>query len=194
MWVPRHLVHFLLFLLVAAVVLHYAPRYISSQASETYIGKVVGITDGDTLTLLVDRREVKMRLAEIDTPERGQPFGTRAKQALSDLAYGKEARVVVVDVDRYGRTVGRVYVDGRDVNAELVRQGYAWVYRKYAEDPKLYELEEKARKAGRGLWAHPGPVPPWEWRRGVRNLGRTVSRSLNLVRAGLSDFHEGTGV
>lgn len=162
MWVPRHLAHFFLFLLLAGVVLHYAPRYISSESSESYVGQVVGIADGDTFTLVVDRRQVKIRLAEIDTPERGQAFGTRAKQALSELAYGKEARVVVVDVGRYGRTVGRVYVNGTDVNAELVRQGYAWVYRKYAEGPKLYELEDEARKAERGLWAHPGPIPPWE--------------------------------
>lgn len=169
MCVPRHLAHFFLFLLLAAVVLHYAPRYTSSESSEIYVGKVVAITDGDALTLLVDRREVKVRLADIDTPERGQPFGTRAKQALSDLTYGRQARVVVVDVDRRGWTVGRVYVDATDVNAELVREGYAWVYRKYAEDPKLYDLEEEARKAERGLWTHPGPVPPWEWRRGVRS-------------------------
>jgi endonuclease YncB( thermonuclease family) len=91
------------------------------------VGKVVGITDGDTLTLLVGRREVKIRLAEIDTPERRQPYGSRAKEALSKLAFGKRARVVVVDQDRYGWTVGRVYVGDVDVNAELVRRGAAWV-------------------------------------------------------------------
>ena len=89
----------------------------SANAAE-YTGKVVAIADGDTLTLLVDHRQLKIRLAEIDTPERGQPYGSRAKEALSQLAFGKRARVVAVDRDRYGRTVGRVYVGDTDVNAE----------------------------------------------------------------------------
>jgi micrococcal nuclease len=83
-------------------------------------GKVVKIVDVDTLTLLVGNQHLKIRLADIDTPERKQPFGTRAKQALSELAFGKQARVVEVTVDRYGQIVGRVYVDGVDVNRELV--------------------------------------------------------------------------
>ena len=98
-----------------------------------YTGKVVGISDGDTLTLLVpdgaSYRQVKVRLGEIDTPESRQPYGERAKQALSDLAFGQQARVVVQDTDRYGRTVGRVYVGGTDVNAEMVKRGAAWAYR-----------------------------------------------------------------
>lgn len=137
-------------------------------AAEQFTGKVVRIADGDTLTLLVGRNQVKIRLAEIDTPERAQPYGTKAKQALSELAYGKQARVVVVDVDRYGRTVGRVYVGETDVNAELVRRGMSWVYRKSARDQSLYSLEEAARTARAGLWADSAPVPPWEWRRGKR--------------------------
>jgi endonuclease YncB( thermonuclease family) len=100
-----------------------------------YLGKVVGIADGDTLTLLVpdgaSYKQVKVRLGEIDTPESKQPYGERAKQALSDLAYNQQARVVVQDTDKYGRTVGRVYVGSLDVNAELVKQGAAWVYRQY---------------------------------------------------------------
>jgi endonuclease YncB( thermonuclease family) len=138
----------------------------SAKAAE-YTGKVVAIADGDTLTLLVDHRQLKIRLAEIDTPERGQPYGSRAKEVLSKLAFGKRARVVVVDRDRYGRTVGRVYVGDMDVNAEMVRRGAAWVYRKYAKDPALFALEAEARKAKRGLWGLPEAerVPPWEWRR-----------------------------
>jgi endonuclease YncB( thermonuclease family) len=132
-----------------------------------YTGKVVAIADGDTLTLLVDHRQLKIRLAEIDTPERGQPYGSRAKEALSQLAFGKRARVVAVDRDRYGRTVGRVYVSDTDVNAKLVRRGAAWVYRKYAKDQSLFALEAEARRAKRGLWGLPEAerVPPWEWRK-----------------------------
>ena len=76
--------------------------------------------------------------------------------------------MVEVTVDRYGRIVGRVYVDGLDVNAVLVRGGYAWVYRKYSDDAELYDMEAGARKYRRGLWAHLNPIPPWEWRRGRR--------------------------
>jgi len=96
-----------------------------------YTGRVVGISDGDTLTLLTpEKQQIRVRLGEIDTPESRQPYGTRARQALSDLAFGKEARVVVQDTDRYGRTVGRVYVGDLDVNADMVKQGAAWVYRR----------------------------------------------------------------
>jgi endonuclease YncB( thermonuclease family) len=96
------------------------------------LGRVVGITDGDTLTLLTDRREaVRVRLAEIDTPERGQPYGNRARQALADLAFGKIVRIAVRDKDRYGRTVGRVFAGSQDINAEMVRRGAAWVYRQW---------------------------------------------------------------
>ena len=139
----------------------------ASAFAEELRGRVVGITDGDTLTLLESgNRQVKVRLAEIDTPERRQPYGDRARQALSDLAFGKAARVAVVDTDRYGRTVGRVRVDGHDVNAEMVRLGAAWVYRQYSHDPELLVLEDAARAARRGLWALPEAdrMPPWEWR------------------------------
>jgi micrococcal nuclease len=120
-------------------------------AQQTYIGKVVRMANGDTLSILVDEQTRKIRLADIDTPERRQPFGTKAKQALADLTFNKSVRVVEVDVDRYGRIVGRVYANGLDVNAELVKQGYAWVYRKYAKSPELYRLEDEARNAKRGL-------------------------------------------
>ena len=140
-------------------------------------GRVVGINDGDTLTLLTaEKRQVKVRLAEIDTPESRQPWGSRARQALSDLAFGKAARVEVRDTDRYGRTVGRVHVGEIDVNAELVRQGHAWVYRQYSRDPRLLELETEAKAAGRGLWSLPEAqrTPPWEWRHGERSTQRTA--------------------
>lgn len=92
-----------------------------------HAGRVVGVSDGDTITVLVDRREVRVRLAEIDTPEHGQPYGTRAKQVLAELVFGKQVRVAEVDRDRYGRVVGRVYVDGLDVNAEMViSDNYFW--------------------------------------------------------------------
>ena len=112
-------------------------------------------------------QQVKVRLGEIDTPESRQPYGQRAKQALSDLAFNQQARVVVQDTDRYGRTVGRVYVGSLDVNAEMIRQGAAWAYRQYLKDQSLLVLEAQAKAAKRGLWALPEAqrCPPWDWRK-----------------------------
>ena len=137
--------------------------------ADTLEGNVVKIADGDTLTLLTSTNEqVKIRLAGIDTPEKKQPFGNKAKQALANLAFQKQALVEVETKDRYGRTVGVVFVDGLNVNAELVKQGMAWVYRKYTDDKRLYTLESEAKQAKRGLWLDENPIPPWEWRRGRR--------------------------
>jgi len=108
-----------------------------SQASDL-TGKVVGITDGDTFTLLTaDKKQVKVRLAEIDAPESGQPYGNKSKQTLSGLIFSKDIRVVFQTTDRYGRTVGRPYVDDLDVSAEMIRMGAAWAYREYLRDEGL---------------------------------------------------------
>lgn len=145
--------------------------FAQAAVAEEITGRVVGISDGDTVTVLTDtKRQVRVRLAGIDTPESRQPYGSRARQALSDLVFGKRVRVVVQDADRYGRTVGRVYAGTLDVNAEMVRQGAAWVYRQYSRDPALLPLEAEARAARRGLWALPEAerTPPWEWRAAAR--------------------------
>jgi hypothetical protein len=89
--------------------------------------------------------------------------------------------VVEVDQDRYGRVVGRVYVEGLDVNADMVRQGHAWVYRKYATDPELYRLEREAKQQRRGLWASDGNIPPWQWRAGQRTIERHPSTVKGAV-------------
>jgi len=146
--------------------------------SEEMRGHVVAIADGDTLTLLVGGREqVKIRLAEIDTPEKRQPYGNKARQALAALAFKKETTVMWSERDRYGRVVGRVFVDGLDVNAEMVRQGHAWVYRQYASDESLFALENEAKAAKRGLWAlsEADKMPPWEWRRARRSAPKLKS-------------------
>lgn len=140
----------------------------AALCASVHVGRVVGVYDGDTLTLLdAEKQQVKVRLSEIDTPELGQPYGRQAKWALSDLVFGKTVTVNVQNTDRYGRHVGRVYVDTLDVNAEMVRQGAAWVYRQYARDKQLYVLETQAKKAKQGLWglSETERMPPWEWRR-----------------------------
>jgi endonuclease YncB( thermonuclease family) len=130
-------------------------------------GRVVRVFDGDTIELRTGDDTIRVRLAGIDTPERGQPWANRAKQALSERVFGKEVRVNEVAVDRYGRTVGEVYADNVCVSCELVRGGHAWVYRAFTDDPVLIELEAEARAAERGIWSLPESqrVPPWEWRR-----------------------------
>ena len=130
-------------------------------------GQIVAVKDGDSLVLLSDGREIEVRLAEVDAPEFGQPYGRRAKEALSVLAFGRDAKLEVVDHDRYGRTVARVIVGDVDVNREMVRTGAAWVYRDYAHRIELYDVESEARRAGLGLWALPESErdPPWQWRR-----------------------------
>jgi endonuclease YncB( thermonuclease family) len=131
-----------------------------------YTARVVGIADGDTIRVLHENGEVRIRLHGIDCPEKGQAFGTRAKQFTADLVFGQDVRIRVRDVDRYGRTVAEVWLeDGRMLNRELVDAGLAWWYRQYAPyDETMRELEREAREAGRGLWAEADPVAPWEWR------------------------------
>jgi endonuclease YncB( thermonuclease family) len=140
----------------------------SAFGAENIKGKVISIADGDTLTLLVDRKQIKVRLAEIDTPESGQPYGNKAKQELSKLVFGKHVVTEIIDVDRYGRAIGRVYFDGKYINEELIRIGAAWVYRKYVQDKSLFEVENQAREKRVGLWglSETQRIPPWEWRHG----------------------------
>ena len=133
-------------------------------------GKVVGVTDGDTVTVLSGRAQVKVRLWGIDCPEGGQPYGKAAKRHASDLCFGRVVEVRTKNVDQYGRVVGEVLLPGgRSVNREMVRAGFAWWYSDYAKkDLELAALEREAKAARRGLWADPNPVPPWVWRRARR--------------------------
>lgn len=150
----------------------------ASLAAGDITCEVVGISDGDTLTCLTaERLQLKVRLAEIDTPEKAQPYGQKAKQALSDLAFKKTITLQVQDRDRYGRTVARVSVAGQDVNREMVRRGAAWVYRQYNRDKLLLQDEAEAKAARRGLWALPEAdiVAPWEWRKAGRQLNQVVA-------------------
>lgn len=151
-------------------------------APVSWSGKVVGVADGDTVTVLHGQTPVKIRLHGIDAPEKAQPFGEKAKQLTSSLVFGKEVRVEVVTKDRYGRTVARVHVDARCLNEELLKAGLAWWYRQYSpRDKKLAALEDEARKARRGLWAEASPTPPWSWRRAGCAGGRCAQRQPRPV-------------
>jgi endonuclease YncB( thermonuclease family) len=129
------------------------------------MGKVVRVSDGDTLVVLREKTQIRVRLAEIDAPEKGQPFGSRSREHLASLCAGVDAQIVEQGKDRYGRILGRVYCNGVDANAAQVRTGLAWVYDQYATDQGLYWLQDAARRARIGLWSEANPLPPWVWRR-----------------------------
>jgi len=134
-------------------------------ASEGHRWRVVGVVDGDLVTCLDDSGgQHKVRLAEIDAPDMGQDYGKAAREKLADFVFGKTVQVVDQGRDRSGRWVARIYVDGLDVNREMVAQGAAWHYAAASSDPSLGDLQKQAESRGLGLWAQPDPVPPWQWR------------------------------
>jgi micrococcal nuclease len=140
--------------------------FIPYLALADFTGEVVRVIDGDRIDVLHDGRPERIRLAGIDAPERGQPFGKEAKQVTSALAFHKAVTVNVRGRDSYGRIIGRVVLpDGTILNHELVKQGLAWQYRQSSRDGMLAVMETAARQSKRGLWADPQPIPPWEWRR-----------------------------
>ena len=137
--------------------------------SYAWQGRVVGISDGDTIKVLHDGRVEKIRIYGIDAPEKGQAFGNRAKQFTSGMVFNKTIDVDPVDIDRYGRTVAMIIFEGENLSEEIIKAGYAWVYTKYCKDPicdDWNKYESDARNKSLGLWADKKPVPPWEWRRG----------------------------
>ncbi len=134
-------------------------------------GKVIGVADGDTITVLRDKQPQKIRLYGIDCPEKRQPFGKRAKQLTSELVFGKLVEVEPVATDRYGRTVAFVQVENVLLNEELIKEGLGWVYVRYCKLPLCVEwqgLELEAKFGKRGLWREQGEIPPWEYRRQKR--------------------------
>ena len=150
------------YLATLLAVLLFAPASLAG----TIEGTVIDVADGDTFTLQTqDGKEVKIRLAEIDSPEGGQPYSSDAKAALYSLINGKDVRVKAHSRDQFGRTIGRVYVGDLDVVEEMVRIGAAWVYREYVIDRGLYSVEKDAKAAKRGLWGtgEAETSPPWEW-------------------------------
>lgn len=136
------------------------------EAGVTLYGRVVAVQDGDTLTVLDSgRRQHRIRLYQIDAPEKGQGYGAASKKSLSDLVYRRDVTVALVATDRYHREVGTVLLAGTDINLVQVKRGMAWVYRQYAKDPGYFAAERAARSARVGLWRDVKPVPPWEFRR-----------------------------
>ncbi len=146
-----------------------------SATAATIEGRVIGVSDGDTVTVLTaENRQFRIRLSGIDAPEKKQPFGARAKATLSRQVFGQPVTVEWSKTDRYGRIVGKIEVGGIDANLEQVREGSAWVYMQYlrelpVEDRRLYlEAQRLAKAERRGLWLDDRPEPPWQWRRETR--------------------------
>ena len=139
-------------------------------------GPLQWVTDGDSVRVLVRGRDMEVRLADVDAPEREQPHGWQSKLQLIDLVRGQHVVLVPRDVDRYGRVVARVWVGDLDVNRELVKRGAAWFYPEYAEDESLYDDEQEARKSKLGLWLLPAQdrLEPWEWRRRARDQAQSA--------------------
>lgn len=152
-----------------ALLVLYATGHLPVGQGRAQEGQVVAVLDGDTIEVMEQGKAVRIRLYGVDAPEKSQPYGMQAKKFTSEQCFGKTVTLKVKDRDRYGRTVSEVILpDGRSLNRELVRNGYAWWYRQYSRDPSLGELEEEARRAHRGLWADKSPEPPWEYRKEQR--------------------------
>ena len=133
--------------------------------SAQFTAKVIAVLDGDTVLVRRASGLVKIRLAEIDAPEKAQTFGETSRQSLSGMVLGKQVRVVSQAVDQYGRRVGHLSIDGLEVNAEQIRRGMAWEYSNFHSNKTLIALQNEAQQAPRGLWAQSNPTPPWEWRK-----------------------------
>ena len=133
-------------------------------------GRVTGVLDGDSIVMQDQSgKKYTIRLFGIDTPERGQPHADTARSLMREMLLDQAIGVVKIEIDRYNRTVGTVYLDDANINLAMVAGGHAWWYRRYAPHDRLLEAaQQEAREADRGLWALPDPVPPWEWRRAHR--------------------------
>lgn len=148
----------------------------------TWTGKVIAVADGDTVTVFNGATKTKVRLHGIDTPESQQAFGRRAKEYTTKACLGKSVTVKPVTIDKYGRLVAEILVEGKSVNKAIVKAGYGWWFRKYSpKDRELAALEAEARKAKRGLWIDKRPQPPWEWRKLKRQEHQDASKASPKV-------------
>jgi endonuclease YncB( thermonuclease family) len=150
---------------------------------ETIFAKVVGISDGDTVKALVTGNELlRVRLSWIDAPEKSQAFGQRSKQHLSELVFGRDVELHIHGLDRYGRTLAVIFVNGMDANLEQVRSGMAWCYTRYLSEASsdiqvsYRQAQDDAKAKWLGLWADPNSVPPWEFRQARAHLATDGNR------------------
>lgn len=184
-----------------AAVLAASASLVATAAAARFTGRVVSVTDGDTIRVIRDGYATSVRLEGIDCPESGQPFYQRARRRTAELALRKEAEVRVTTTDVHDRLVARVVVDGKDLSETLVREGLAWHYVHYSADPALAAAETAARAARVGIWSEPNPVPPWNWRHGASQTPATrpttgkrpLSEQEKEAAEGLGLLHGNTG-
>ena len=161
-------------------------------------GKVVGVMDGDTIEVMHEGKGERIRLYGVDSPEKRQDFGAKAKQFTSDQVFGKDVAVEAVATDRYGRTVGIVSVGGEVLNQKLIEAGFAWVYAQYCDRPECREwtrIESQARASKVGLWSMPNPVAPWEFRHPTGKAGKVEAKppqTAPAVPSSTGSYHGNT--
>lgn len=143
--------------------------FLSPFAYADFTGKVIHISDGDTVRVLdSSNTQHRIRLAGIDAPESKQAFGTKSKQALAAMIFSKDVYVKEISQDRYGRTVGQIYLNNVDINKEMVKGGWAWAYREYLVDKSYVSAEQAVKQKKLGLWADPNPIYPSQFRRSAK--------------------------
>ena len=135
---------------------------------EAESAEVLRVADGDSITVRIDQTNYRIRLAEIDAPEMDQAWGKESKSALQEKLGNEEVALEIIDVDRYSRLVAKVFLNGRQINREMVEDGHAWVYLEYLKDETLLDPEVKAKRKKLGLWASEAAVAPWQWRKRKR--------------------------
>lgn len=162
-------------------------------AGETFKGRCVSVTDGDTIGVMKDGKEVKIRIDGVDCPELGQDFGNKAKKFTSELVYDKDVEIRVKELDKYGRSVARVLVNGRDLSLELVKAGLAWHYKQYSSDTALANAEIVARQGEVGLWAMNNPVAPWDYRHGTASTQKEEVRAAPQKEQSVTVYITRTG-
>ncbi len=170
-------IRFLLFILCLLI--------LPTSPKAEHLVEVIGVSDGDSITVLQNYKQYRIRLYGIDSPEKGQAFGKKAKQFTSSLTHGKIVELIPYDVDKYKRIVAVVKVDGVNVNEEILRNGYAWRYTKYCKESFCSDwlnIEAQARSAGVGLWHDRAPLPPWEWRKSPQRTKVLVSNNKGRER------------
>lgn len=148
-----------------ALILILLMAFLPKALAETIQGHVVAISDGDTITVIQNKEQFKVRLVGIDCPEKKQAFGLQAKALTAWLVFDREVTVEFDKRDRYGRVLGDVYANGVNVSQQLLKAGLAWHYRQYSKSKALQDLEDNARAGKTGLWYDPSPTPPWEFRK-----------------------------
>jgi endonuclease YncB( thermonuclease family) len=157
----------------------------SIALADTLRGRVLRVTDGDIVVVLdSNHNQNRVRLAGIDAPERSQAYGKTSKKHLTELVYGETVVIEYDKYDRYGRIVGRIILDGYDMNLEQIKAGLAWHHKKYQDEQssnerlRYAETEVEAKNNMRGLWYDPDPIPPWDYRRGTRGYIKSVAQRV----------------